>query len=585
MKRFPLQAWRCAAFLLTISTTALPAEPTPPAKPPAETILLEEIPKRVAKLEEDLTHALEAAQAAVEEEAKAERISRTVAQSLRWTFRPGTVASGVDLRGVISTAPVPPDNERLTTAAKEVETAGQRLQTGRAELGNDVKKEIRNRVSEAIRTASKPEEVAGLIETLKPFDGGLKGTPSNAFSDLPSFVSNANMVLRTLHRVLVTQAAGETGTTANELSNLRSQLQTSREIGNVGDVDLRQQAILAPAQKEADQTRETLDAAVQQRKPAAELNRLLAAHLTALDHWNDLRPPTQRGFGGGSPHERAAKGYAYLFDLLARLEKGLPITQSEIDNGRPSLDGLDTKSSLVYNELIKTWQQESAIAAEKRAQERDESIRRRLAAAQKPADLDQIATDLSAWEREGSHQFPEETTGQYGRYLKALSVCWANPTPALYQQVHQLEAQTPAGPFSPEATQLKEHVERDVLSQMLKAPELKADPLREQPIAAAVEKMCDDLAAKGEWRRLYELLRLREPGGREESRGREDDPVSALHAFFAAQNMELAEQWAEAAQLYREVLQNVSARAPVKPAAERLKAMKKEHPDAFKLTH
>jgi hypothetical protein len=59
VKWFPLWLW-CAVFLVVLTLPALAADP------PAPTIPLEDIPKRITKLEEDVTKALEAFQVAVE---------------------------------------------------------------------------------------------------------------------------------------------------------------------------------------------------------------------------------------------------------------------------------------------------------------------------------------------------------------------------------------------------------------------------------------------------------------------------------------------------------------------------------------
>ena len=44
-----------------------------------------------------------------------------------------------------------------------------------------------------------------------------------------------------------------------------------------------------------------------------------------------------------------------------------------------------------------------------------------------------------------------------------------------------------------------------------------------------------------------------------------------------------AEQWAEAMQSYKAVLRSASPRAPIKPAAERIKILAKEHPEVSKI--
>jgi hypothetical protein len=568
---------------MVLSANLLCGQQAPPPKPPAESLSLEEIQKRIGKLEEDVTHSMEAAQAAVEEEAKAKHITESVAQSLRWTFRPSAVASGVDLRSVISTAQVPSDNARLTAAVKELEGASARLQGGRADMYNEAKNEIRRRVAETVRHASKPEEVGAVIAALKFFETSPRGQPSSTYFELPTLVNNATNLLTSLQRLLYAQAAGNSAAIGTELASMRQQSGWNRTLLTGGELEAREQTIVAPAQKAVEQTRDALEAAVAAQKPASELSQLLAAHLEALDRWTTLRPPETRSYND-NPHQKTALGYGQLIGLRSRLEKGLvPFTESEIAEAERAVEGIGPKAA-VYTALIKAWQQEGEQLAVQRYGEKVASIAKRLGAAQKPADLEAVVPDVAAWEQEPIRfrRLGTENPGQYARYLRTLSFCWSNPSPALHLQAREAETQAVGGPFGQEIAALKDRVERDVMSRLLNAPELKAPPLSEQPVAAALETLSDDLAAKGEWRRLYELLRTRGPFGREALTGREDETVIALRAFFAGQNMELAEQWAEAGQLYKQVLQSASARAPVKPAAERLKLIAKEHPDAFK---
>jgi hypothetical protein len=50
--------------------------------------------------------------------------------------------------------------------------------------------------------------------------------------------------------------------------------------------------------------------------------------------------------------------------------------------------------------------------------------------------------------------------------------------------------------------------------------------------------------------------------------------MEALRSYLAGQNLELAEQWSDAAAAYKRVLLCTSDLAPVADAAERLKALK-----------
>ena len=122
-----------------------------------------------------------------------------------------------------------------------------------------------------------------------------------------------------------------------------------------------------------------------------------------------------------------------------------------------------------------------------------------------------------------------------------------------------------------------------MLSRALGVPELNAPPLSEKPADAALDAVTDGLAEKGEWRRLYEMLKARAALQTNGGRRSEDDALMALRSFFTAQNLELAEQWPEAVQSYKAVLQCASPRAPIKPAAERIKVLVKEHPEVSKV--
>ena len=128
--------------------------------------------------------------------------------------------------------------------------------------------------------------------------------------------------------------------------------------------------------------------------------------------------------------------------------------------------------------------------------------------------------------------------------------------------------------------ELRQRIEREVMSRALAAPELNEGEALALPLETAVDKFCDTLFTKGDWRRLYRVLEVRSRGPvAGENQRQPDETLTALRAFFAGQNLELAEQWAEAAESYRAVLRCVSERVPIKPAAERLKVLAKEHPE------
>jgi hypothetical protein len=70
-------------------------------------------------------------------------------------------------------------------------------------------------------------------------------------------------------------------------------------------------------------------------------------------------------------------------------------------------------------------------------------------------------------------------------------------------------------------------------------------------------------------------------GRRGEEAGVESELATALRAFLAGQNLELAEQWEDAMQSYKSVLRCTHELAPTRVAAARVVALTKGHPDLF----
>jgi hypothetical protein len=101
------------------------------------------------------------------------------------------------------------------------------------------------------------------------------------------------------------------------------------------------------------------------------------------------------------------------------------------------------------------------------------------------------------------------------------------------------------------------------------------------PLKQAVAQLAGKLYERGEWARLLRVLTAREESGREAQLVSGSDDVKGVRAFLTAQNFEKAEQLAEAARAYRDVLACIGDFVPVNAAAERLKALKKGHPEVF----
>jgi hypothetical protein len=136
------------------------------------------------------------------------------------------------------------------------------------------------------------------------------------------------------------------------------------------------------------------------------------------------------------------------------------------------------------------------------------------------------------------------------------------------------------GQIPAELADLRLRAEREVWSRFLNAPELNEPPLADQPPETAIGKLCQRLSTDGKWQRLLELLKTRDSAAPIPQSG----PMSraamqSIRSFLVGQNFELAEEWADAVGAYNTVIQANLEGTPIKEAAERLRALKQEHPD------
>ena len=205
------------------------------------------------------------------------------------------------------------------------------------------------------------------------------------------------------------------------------------------------------------------------------------------------------------------------------------------------------------------------------------AVREKILALQTP----QAARDLAETLPQILGRDTQELSVLY-RDLLQLATWWADPTkPA---------TESPGSEYNPsgitsaalEMRTLRERITREVLAERFAMPELRKPPLADLPVSVAVGKVADEAAELGEWKRVYELLRAVDSAPRMRGFPVESNTcMQAIHAYLSGQNFEKAEQFLEAIAAYQLVLQNVTDRVPTKEATERLKALKKAHPEAF----
>jgi hypothetical protein len=549
--------------------------------PPAA-VTLEQLPESLQKLDDEIARKLDEVRTLVDSEAAAKRLTEPIAQSLRWSLRTtATVGSAVDVRGIVATMRVPTDNGALTQAVKELETTYAAAQSRRTAMATDVSREIRRRVSEIIRTASKPEDLQTLEAALAAANEALRRRTSLSGTEATTTFSAADQVLRDLRRLIEAEKAGKPTPIAQAISQIRNGTRYGRDTAYESEVQARIDRITQPFAAAAENAESETAAAIIERKPAAEINSALTRFEEAAERLAQLSA-NPVAYGGQRDMRQVASNYRTLAKAIDGLaEAAEENVQSRLNEARNAARQLGPKRSETIEPVITKLESQIAEATAKMASERGEKLLPRIAAVKQPADLDPIVADVQRWSASmpRSNSSERESWNKLAAQLATLRAAWAISSPTLLQQDRYAENEVARTAYGGEVAALRKRVEREVLSRVLEAPELNAAPLAVKPLEAAIETFCNDLVKSGDWRRLYDVLSARS-AIRTNTGGRGDeDTLTALRSFFTAQKLELAEQWADAVRTYKLVLRSASRWAPIKPAADRVKVLAKEHPE------
>lgn len=573
--------------LLAVSTVILlqlAEAQTPNAVSKVEPVDIDRVPEELKKADDELLRKLEAVRFAIEEEAAAKRIGEATAQSLRWSLRAATTGVMGDLRAAVATARVPADNATLSKLFQELETTNTQVQNRRTSLVADARREVRRRAETALREASKPAEIDELKNTIERFRDTVKALRGSYDYELQNVLTATLNMLGGTRRLLEAESTGDLAAIGLAASQLRSSSQYSSS-GEpwTNEVQARLDRLAKPMAKALEDNRIALEAALAAHNSATEISSALTEYKNAFDRLKMVR---SWDLTSGRDTDGSMSIYLKLAAFATRLASP-EITPDEAVSAESIRNQIQQMSlppdrGKPFAELIAKLSKEFTASAAKIRQERLANLRVRLGAVKQPSDLEPIARDLTAWSSEASGERGESSRefAELAGTVSALAATWTSESPLLLQQIRSNE-RTLKGGFSKEIGDLQARIEREVMSKVLRAPELNAAAAEGQSADAAVENFCDQLVKRGEWRRLYQVLEMRSRIRGDATYGRQsDEALIALRAYFTGQNFELAEQWREAAQSYKSVLGSASDRAPVKPAAERLKALLKEHPEA-----
>jgi hypothetical protein len=567
------------AFLFLAPFIAALAQDTP-----ADVVRLEDLPQRFQKLDEELARKLDEVRALIEREAEAKRITEPVAQSMRWSLRTtAAVGSAIDVRAIVATMRVPTDNTALTQAIKELEMAYAAVQAQQSALVTSVGRDVRQRVAEVIRTAEKSADIDAIEAPLAKASELARRRTWSSTNEASQTISHAEPVLRGLRRLLEAEKRGQVDAIGQALNRFRNESRYGSEAAFDGEIQARIDRTMRPFAASAETAEEETVAAIVAMKPPAEISAALAKLDEAVERLAVLLQNS--GTSGQRDWKQVASHYRRIAKIATPPEPGEGGTfESRLNEARNAVRSLGGARAAAIEPVIAKIEKQAAEAAENMANERGAKLRERIVAAKSPADLDAIADDMRDWDRASTRANRNEDWIQIAAQLSSLGAAWATNSPALLERDRVGGSERATGRFAAEIEALRKRIERDVLSRALAVPELNEPPLSEKAPDAALDALCDRFVEKGEWRRLYDVLSARAALQPNAPRRAGNDALPALQSFFTGQNLELAEQWADAVQAYKTVLQNSSPRAPIKPAAERIKALVKEHPDAANVT-
>jgi hypothetical protein len=436
-------------------------------------------------------------------------------------------------------------------------------------------REVRRLVAEMIRGASAVTDIDALLPTVEKVRDAVK-QKAPASIDPHTALSHAAVNLRALRKLIESETASDPAGITSAINQLRTAASTNRDAG-LDELAQRIERARQPFVAAVEEAQRVLDAAIQARKPGIELAAALEHFEKALDRNARLRT------GQDPPGDTRTIVQAYRTMIRAFDPETDPAeAMQKLREARANAKQFGGRGAAAHEALFAKWEREIAESATTKSAARLESIRSRVVAAKDPIELRAIADELVIISAKGSgrNQGADEHL-QLANQLNLLAIGWRTANPGFVRS--RLEDPNASRTlFSKELSELQARIEREVLSRTLRAPQLLAAPLAEKPLDVALDLLSDELVSKGEWRRLYHVAEARVSMRTQAPRQEGTDLLSALRSFLAGQNFELAEQWTEAAQAYKAVLRNVHEHAPVSAAAERLKVLSKEHPDAVK---
>jgi len=230
-------------------------------------------------------------------------------------------------------------------------------------------------------------------------------------------------------------------------------------------------------------------------------------------------------------------------------------------------------------EIVQREQRTSAAAALAAAKE---ELHQRLKNITDGASALKLADELKA-ERKPSEPRGIVDFSGLDEDLRQLAALWNGELSSSSSYGFSRSMQS-ARPWGTDLVDLRERAVRDLIARRAQMPDLLKPPLVSMEPEKAVQQVCQDLFTKNEFSRLYQVLSETSRLLTDRRVGYSEENLGGLKSFLTGQNFERAEQYIDAVRSYKTTLGCIGELVPIDAAAERLRVLKKEHPEAFNAT-
>lgn len=578
---FPVCVVACAIFC-----SEIPAVSAPKTRQTVvdDAVPAEKVEERLKQLDDALMKQKRAFASVVNSEVAAKRINSNTAQLLPILAQAEPFDSNEFNRNV------PQDNVAIVAASKELGAALKLHQLRLKAVADGLSVELSRRVGDAVLGKLKPTEIKTLTQTIQRVQGVMQ--------QRKIVMEQAGFSWQKLTQTLELAqqlAEAESNKSAAMLSTAVASLKRGTMSGNIftqEEIKERIARLVEPMRKEMEDNRNALEAKIEARKPSQEIAGAIKAYLESAGRFNAVSDE-QASYRLRSEQDAEREFYTRISEVMKALENG------EYEQAKQSLKGAairrpDASGSNNRERLVDGIQKELTGKISKLSEQFTAEIHTRITAVKGPADLDALIREVEKMSRQlGQSDIGDgikRDISSLAWFLGVLKNSWSvNSVRRSAQQEQTLAAiqQEPPAAFAKDLAVLRAVRDRamhTVYADALKAPELTTEIYADKDPEAAYEAFCDDLARRGEWKRLFDILQLRSPAAEQRlgHKDKEDETLAAIRSYLAGKNSELAEQWTDAVLAYKVVLRSTARRAPVQAAAECIKAIAKAHPEAIK---